>query len=187
MRKILAIIAVIGIVLAACTTEEETTWDKYREWREVNNAWLEEMEARTNADGTPYFEKVVPDWNPGAYVLVHYFNDRAATADKLSPIYTSTVDVRYRLHLHDGTPVDSSDLVTSTGTAGIFRTPLTSVVLGWAMALTQMHCGDTAEVVVPYGVGYGAQEVGQIKPYSNLRFNIRLVDVPFYEVSGGSK
>jgi FKBP-type peptidyl-prolyl cis-trans isomerase FklB len=44
-----------------------------------------------------------------------------------------------------------------------------------------MRCGDTAEVVVPYGLAYGSQDRGTIKPYSNLQFNIRLVDIPNYE------
>ena len=52
---------------------------------------------------------------------------------------------------------------------------------GWAIGIPQMHCGDTVELIVPYGVGYGAQNTGTIKPYSNLRFNIRLVDIPYLE------
>ena len=44
-----------------------------------------------------------------------------------------------------------------------------------------MRCGDTAQVVLPYGVAYGSQNLGDIPPYSNLRFNIRLVDIPYYE------
>ena len=187
MKKLLAIIASAGGLLGAmtfssCLNDEESTWDKYREYREANDAWLLEMQARKNADGTPYYKTIVPSWNPDAFVLLHYFNDPQENADKLSPLYTSTVDVRYKLHLYDGTPVDSSDLVNRYGALGIYRTQLTSVIIGWPMALSQVHCGDSVEVIVPYGVGYGAQESGTILPYSNLRFNIRLVDIPFYEL-----
>ncbi|MCH5221893.1 MAG: FKBP-type peptidyl-prolyl cis-trans isomerase [Muribaculaceae bacterium] len=181
MRKLLIIIPLIALAFVACIKSEETTWEKYRDWRELNDAWLVEMQSRTNPDGTPYYQVIVPDWNPGAYVLLHYYNDPAETADKLSPIYTSTVDVRYQLHLYDGTPVDSSDLINQYGKLGIFRTKLTDVIIGWPMALTKMHCGDTVELIVPYDVGYGAMENSTIKPYSNLRFNIRLEDIPYYE------
>ncbi|MDE6197440.1 MAG: FKBP-type peptidyl-prolyl cis-trans isomerase [Muribaculaceae bacterium] len=183
MRKLILIIAAFAAVLAACNKEEETTWDKYREWRELNNSWLAEMQARTNEDGTPYYKVVIPDWNPGAFVLVHWFNDPEENAGKLAPLYTSTVDVRYKLHLYDGTPVDSSDMVNETGKLGIYRTQLTSTIIGWPMALTQVHCGDTVEVICPYGVAYGAQAQGIMPPYSNLKFNIRLVDIPYYELA----
>lgn len=182
MKKLILLIAAAGMLCAACnSSDDETTWDKYREWRELNNSWLAEMEARTNDDGTPYYTKVSPDWNPGAYVLMHYFNDPAENADKLSPIYTSTVDVIYNLHLYNGTPADSSTTMTQYG-PGVFRTRLNEVIQGWAMGVTQMHCGDTVELIVPYGVAYGSQ-VGTLPPYSNLRFNIRLKDIYRYEAT----
>lgn len=180
MRRLLLIFLLLGAVLGfvACNDEAETTWDKYRDWREANQTWLLEQQARTNPDGTPYYQVLVPEWYPGAFVLMHHFNDPAEYADKVQPIYTSTVDVRYRLHLYDGTPVDSSDNITAYGAPGIFRTALNRVVTGWAIALTNCHCGDTVEVIVPYAAGYGESTQGIIPPYSNMRFNIRLVDVP---------
>lgn len=181
MKKLLIIIALASAALVACTSAEETTWDKYRDYRELNEAWLRELQERTDADGNPYYVTIVPVWNPGGYVLMHWFNDRSLTAGKLSPLYTSTVDTRYRLTLFDGTAVDSSDELTITAQKGIFRTQLNTTVQGWAAALQEMHCGDTCEVIIPYNMGYGAQDNGDVKPYSTLRFNIRLVDIPFYE------
>ncbi len=64
---------------------------------------------------------------------------------------------------------------------GIYRSQVSGNVQGFAIALMDMRCGDTAEVVVPYGLAYGSQDRGTIKPYSNLQFNIRLVDIPNYE------
>ena len=181
MRKFpFILILVVLIASLACTNDEQSTWDKYTDWRNANNEWLVQMQGKKNADGTPYYQTVVPDWNPGSFVLIHYFNDRAETEGNLSPLYSSTVDTRYFLHLYDGTPIDSSVLCT-TPAPGVYRTRLTNVVQGWAIALSEMRCGDTAEVIVPYGVGYGSSEFGTLMPYSNLRFNIRLVDIPFYE------
>ena len=180
MKKLLPIILAVVAVLVACNEDEKSTWDEYRDWRELNNSWLEELTAKTNDDGTPYYTKVVPGWNPDAYVLMHFYNDRKETEGNLSPLYTSTVATRYKLHLCDGTPVDSSDLLVSNG-PGIYQAQLNEQIQGWGIALPEMRCGDTAEVIIPYGVAYGAQKQGVMKPYSNLRFNVRLVDIPFYE------
>ena len=66
---------------------------------------------------------------------------------------------------------------------GVYRSTVSNNIQGWAIAQTYMRCGDTAEVIVPYGVGYGASGSSAIKPYSNLRFNIRLLDIYKYELA----
>lgn len=167
-----------------CSSEEQTTWDKYRDWREFNQSWLADQQDLRNPDGTPYYKVVVPDWNPGVYVLVHYFNDRTETAGNLSPLYTSTVDVRYEGRKCNGKMFDSSTDNT-TPAPGIFRVGLNKVINGWTIALTDMRVGDTAQVVIPYGLAYGQtgsmSSTDTILPYSNLQFNIRLVDIVNYE------
>lgn len=182
MKKLLAIAGAAFILAAACTTSEESTWQQYTEWRDANNAWLTQLQNKKDADGNPYYRTIIPAWNPGSFVLIHYFNDRAETAGNLSPLYTSTVDTRYEVHLYDGTGVDSSTLQTAYG-PGIYRAQLNRLVPGWGVALSEMHCGDTAEVIVPYALAYGNNSMGSVKPYSNLRFNIRLVDIYRYETS----
>ncbi len=182
MKKLLVIAASAIFITAACTSSEESTWQRYTEWREANNAWLSQLQSRTDADGKPYYETVVPEWNTGTFVLIHYFNDRAETEGNLSPLYTSTIDTRYEVHLYDGTGVDSSTNLTTYG-PGIYRSQLNNLVPGWGAALSKMRCGDTAEVIVPYALAYGNTSMGSVKPYSNLRFNIRLVDIYRYETS----
>ena len=182
MKKIIPFIALVFILFCACNEGEESTWTKNKDWREANNAWFNDLLGKTNADGTPYYTVLTPKWNPAAEVLIHYFNDRKETEGNLSPIYTSTIDVRYDLHLYDGTPVDSSTTQTANG-PGIYRARLNEMIQGWAIALPDMRCGDTAEIIVPYGVAYGAQSSGAVRPYSNLRFNVRLVDIPHLESS----
>lgn len=181
MKKLLVFIAACIAIATACSSDSGSTWDKYADWREYNKNWIKDMEKRTNPDGTPYYEKVVPPWNPQGYVLMHYFNDRKLTEGNLSPMYTSTIDVRYKLHLADGTPADSSTNATTNGVKGIYRAKLNTLVAGWYVALPEMRCGDSAEVIVPYALGYGGSSSGAVLPYSSLRFNIRLVDIPYYE------
>ena len=57
------------------------------------------------------------------------------------------------------------------------RSQLSNLIDGWAAAVCNMNVGDTAEVIVPYALGYGTTSSGSVPAYSNLKFNIRLVDI----------
>lgn len=140
------------------------------------------MQAKKNADGTPYYQMIVPKWDPSTFVLMHYFNERTTDPNALKPLYTSTVDVRYNLSLYNGVACDSSTNLTENG-PGIYRAELNSLIDGWAAALCEMNVGDTAEVIIPYALGYGTVSSGSIPAYSNLKFNIRLADIYLYEKS----
>lgn len=175
--------AIVLSIMPSCGSDDDTNvYTTYAEWRETNDQWLAEQKARKNDDGTPYFETVVPSWNTGAYVLIHYFNDRSLTAGNLSPLSTSTIDARYIVRYCNDTPLDSSYNLTSPA-QGIFRTQLNAVIEGWTIAFETMHVGDTAEIIIPYESAYGVNISSGVMPYSNLRFNTRLVDIPYYETS----
>lgn len=187
MRRLLPIIAAVACaaaVLPSCNKDDDdNNYDlsTYYDWRDHNEAWLESMKNRRNPDGTPYYEAFVPIWNPKAYVLMHFFNDRAETAGNLTPLYTSVVDVRYIGYDCDDEPFDSSTLVNDYGQLGVQRFACNQTIQGWSIAMENMHVGDTAEIIVPWGVAYGTSLTANIKPYSSLRFNIRLVDIYSYE------
>lgn len=176
------LILAVAIAVAACNSGDDDVWEEYSDWRETNEAWILEQATLTNADGTPYYEKLVPAWNPQAYVLIHYFNDREDTEDNLSPMLTSTVDVKYYGRLYNDEPFDSSYANTQWGDS-IFRTTPSSVIEGWAIALQNMRVGDSCEVVIPYQQAYYTSEYGIIIPFSALKFNLKLVDIPYYEIS----
>lgn len=175
------LIVTVCVGFISCISDEESTWNDYKDWREANESWLLEQAGKTNPDGSDYYTKLIPSWNSNAYVYIHYFNDRSATLDNLSPMYTSTVDVKYIGHLYDGTAFDSSYINTYPADS-IYRTTLSSVIEGWTIALTNMHVGDSCEVLIPYQHAYGSSEHGDIKPYSALQFNIKLVYIPGYEI-----
>lgn len=183
MKKILPIFIALFVAAVALPGCNDSDDDNYDDWRELNDAWLKELQARRNPDGTPYYKTVVPVWNPGAYVLIHYFNDRAETADNLTPLYTSVVDVIYKGYDCEGEPFDSSMTATAYGRKGVQRFQCNATIQGWAIALEDMHVGDTAEVIVPYAMAYGSTGGGVIKPYSTLRFNMRLYDIYRYEAN----
>lgn len=173
------IVALFAAIAASCG--DDNNWKDYTDWRNTNNAWIAAQADSLNPDGSKFYTRIVPDWDPGAYVLIHYFNDRSLTAGNLSPIYTSTVDVKYIGQLYDGTVFDTSFANTANGDS-IYRTRLNGVIQGWTIALEDMRVGDSCEVVIPWQQGYGAQGSGIIQPYSALKFGIKLVDIPAYEI-----
>ncbi len=181
MKKLpIFIIAALFVLAAACKSDEETTWDEYKDWREMNEVWIQEQSLRVNSDGTPYFQRLSPKWDPKQYILIHYFNDRSETLWNLSPLYTSTVDAKYIGRLYNDEAFDSSYNLRTWGDS-IYRTRCSDVIPGWLIALEDMRVGDSCEIIVPYQSGYGAADNGIIKPFSALHFNMKLVDIPFYE------
>ena len=46
------------------------------------------------------------------------------------------------------------------------------VIEGWVEALKLMPAGSKWEVYIPQELGYGSQDMGEIKPFSTLIFTI---------------
>lgn len=174
---ILLLIASLFLGLVACS-DDEPAWVGFEKWREVNDAWMQEQINRKNPDGTPYYTKIVPNWDKQAYVLIKYLNDTKKTENNLKPIYTSTVDVKYRGELYNGYAFDSSYLRVDS----IARIKLPNVIGGWIIALTNMHIGDSCEMVIPYEYAYGEGGTTGINPFSNLKFEVVLKGIPGYEI-----
>lgn len=180
MKKLPILFAVL-LILSACGLDpEKDTWEYYKDWREEGQAWLAEQLQKKDDNGQAYYQKVTPEYDMNAYVLIHYFNDRNLTKDNLSPLSTSTCDVKYKLYLHDGSAIDSSYLQTSPADS-IFRCKFTDVISGFRIALMAMNVGDSCDVIIPYQQGYQNTITSKIKPYSNLRYTLKLVDIYKYE------
>lgn len=170
-------VSVLGSVFTSCLkTEEEKIADDYAEWREANTAWFNSKAASSE------YTTVTAPWDPNAKVLIHWFNDTTKTMNNLKPKFSSMVDVKYYLRLYDGTAIDSSYLSTSPADS-LFRCRLNSgVIEGWAIAVPKMHIGDSCRVIIPYLQGYGTTSSDEIKPFSTLQFDIKLVGIPKYEL-----
>ena len=108
---------------------------------------------------------------------MRWFNDTTATTNNRKPIYTSTVDVKYYGRTYEDVPFDSSYRSLSPADS-VSRFQLNSVISGWVIALEKMHIGDSVEVIVPYSYAYGSSGNSSIPPFSVLKFNIKLVDIP---------
>lgn len=169
------VLAVAAPMLTACSDDTKTTWEEYADWREENQAWINKQLALTDAQGKPLFTTFTPSYAPANTIHYRFVNDPAENAGNLQPYYTSTVTVNYTVRLCNGTKIDSAANYTSTlNDSGL--------IPGWALAIQQMHCGDSIEAILPYNVAYGTTGSGSVPPYSALRFNLRLVDIPGYEV-----
>lgn len=167
-----------AIAFASCG-DDGNDWTQYAEWRNNNIKWYLEQKEKKDADGNPYYTELSPEWFANSGVLIHYFNDRSKTEGNLSPIKTSTVAVKYKGMLYDGSVFDSTTVATSDS---VRTFGLTEIIQGWRLALQDMRVGDTCEVVIPYTLGYGVSGSSSISPYSMLKFGIKLVDIPTYEI-----
>ncbi len=85
------------------------------------------------------------------------------------PADTSTVKVNYEGKLINDTVFDSS---YKRNEPTSFR--CNQVIPGWTNALTHMPVGSKWKVYIPQDQAYGAQDMGNIKPFSALVFTIQL-------------
>lgn len=166
-----------GLWLTSCF-DDDNAGDQYKEWKEQNEAYLTQAEAKTDEAGRPYYQKIVPTWAPETYVLIHWHNDRSLTAGNLSPMDNSTTQITYELFNVDGELLSNSFASTDS----IYTSKPSNNIIGVWSALTHMNVGDSVTLVIPSQAGYGEVSYGTIPPYSTLVYNIKLKGIPAYEV-----
>ncbi|MDR0418101.1 MAG: FKBP-type peptidyl-prolyl cis-trans isomerase [Puniceicoccales bacterium] len=88
------------------------------------------------------------------------------------PTETDRVKVHYHGTLINGTVFDSS---VNRGEPASFG--VTQVIAGWTEALKLMPVGSKWKLYIPYDLAYGAQDRGTIKPFSNLIFEVELLEI----------
>ena len=89
------------------------------------------------------------------------------------PKKNEKVQVNYEGRLIDGTVFDASN---KHGDKPTELRP-DQVIAGWTEALTMMPVGSKWQLYIPYNLGYGKRETGEIKPYSALIFDVELVGI----------
>lgn len=88
------------------------------------------------------------------------------------PTSSDRVKVHYHGTLIDGTVFDSSVERGEPATFGV-----TQVIAGWTEALQLMPVGSKWRLYVPYDLAYGSADRGEIKPFSNLIFDVELLGI----------
>ena len=88
------------------------------------------------------------------------------------PTNTDRVKVHYRGTLIDGTEFDSSYKRNEPTTFGANQ-----VISGWTEALTMMPVGSKWVLYIPQELAYGNRDMGQIKPFSTLIFEVELLEI----------
>lgn len=183
VKKLFHLLGVASLaLLSACGGDDdnnEVNLEQYNAWHDENVAWFNKEISKADPDGAgAFYEEVVPVWAQGQTIYMHWFNDRNETAMNLVPDLTSTIQAYYEGRLCNGTVFDKSENLSSK----ILTARVNGLIQGWQIALQKMHVGDTVQVIIPYQLAYGISGSGSIPPYSVLKFNMRLVDIPCYEV-----
>ena len=179
---ILLSIAVANSSLFTSCSEENTEEEEFANWQVRNDAATNDWAANSS------FKKIVTYTKDQTASLKNsdyiYVEVLETGSGKESPIYSDTCRVAYRGRLiptnnyPEGYVFDQNfkgDF--SWGTCGATDFALTSSLRdGFATALQNMHVGDRWRVYSSYTLGYGATTSGSIPAYSNLIFDIALID-----------
>ena len=189
------------ISLTSCS-EEDDTLPEFADWQAKNEAYFEEQyQAHLAASSNTCF--VLKQFSKGDSlqfsqlahtdcILVDVLpSDFPVDGDKTTtPVYTDDVAIHYRGHLLPSLSY-ASGYEFDANYSGTFMEDIAEpvnlsvngVISGFSTALQHMHRGDHWRVIVPYDLGYGANDNGVIPAYSTLIFELRLVDF-WYEEEG---
>jgi len=164
-------------------SEDDSTTDEFVNWQERNDATTDQWAASGMRKIRVFTQDDTATGKSSDYIYVQVLEAGDGTE---SPLYTDTVRVAYRGRLipttnyTDGFVFDETYLGDfSWHTAGMSTMAIsgsTSLVSGFATALMNMHKGDRWLVCIPYQLGYNAASQGSVTAYSDLIFDIALLD-----------
>lgn len=178
-------ILLLSLLLLSYTScsEDDSTTDEFANWQERNDATIDQWAASGMRKIRVFTQDDTTTGKSSDYIYVQVLESGDGTE---SPLYTDTVRVAYRGRLipttnyTDGFVFDETYLGDfSWHTAGMLTMAIsgsTSLVSGFATALMNMHKGDRWLVCIPYQLGYNAASQGSVTAYSDLIFDIALLD-----------
>ncbi|MBR1548278.1 MAG: FKBP-type peptidyl-prolyl cis-trans isomerase [Prevotella sp.] len=179
-------------MLVSCSEADDTV-EEYADWDEKNAEWFvaKYADVQSKIAGGDTSWRVIRSFakgdtmlvkSPADYIVVQVVDSLASPVDE-HPIYTDSVAVHYRGWLipsasyAGGYQFDSSYMGTfDAAIASPAEFAVKSLVPGFSTALMYMRRGDHWRVSIPYQLAYGSSANGSIPAYSNLIFEIRLVD-----------
>jgi FKBP-type peptidyl-prolyl cis-trans isomerase FklB len=172
----------VGMV-SSCS-EDDSTIDEFANWQERNEAVTEQWAASGMKKIRVFTQDDTSTGRNCDYIYVEVLEVGDGTE---SPLYTDTVRMAYRGRLipttnyADGYVFDETYLGDfSWHTAGMATMAIggssSALVSGFATAVMNMHKGDRWRVHIPYQLGYNTSSSGSVTAYSNLTFDIALLD-----------
>ncbi len=103
--------------------------------------------------------------------LVYYKTKTTANA---KPLRGQKVTVHYTGYLVDGRKFDSS---VDRNEPFTFKLGKGEVIKGWDEGISLMNIGERAKLIIPAGLGYGSDGMGEaIPPNSTLIFEVQLIN-----------
>ena len=138
---------------------------------ELKNARFEEQFGANKAQGVAFLDSIAQ--TEGVVKTESGLCYKVITKGKGAiPTNTDKVKVHYRGTLIDGTEFDSS---YSRNEPTTFRA--NQVIAGWTEALTMMPVGSKWMLYIPQELAYGSRDMGTIKPFSTLVFEVELLEI----------
>ena len=138
---------------------------------ELKNARFEEQFGENKAQGVAFLDSI--STTEGVVKTESGLCYKVITKGKGDvPTKTDKVKVHYRGTLIDGTEFDSS---YSRNEPTTFRA--NQVIAGWTEALTMMPVGSKWMLYIPQELAYGSRDMGTIKPFSTLVFEVELLEI----------
>ncbi len=189
------------LVAVSCKDEDSTVVEEFPNWQSKNDFYFASLyndtKAKIDAGDTqwlllPGFNK--PDLHTSSvpypyayydYVVVEKITEPGVdNSDEVnSPLDTDSAEVHYIGKLLPSTSYpDGAEFNRSYDGEfdPVVATPISfyvgGLIIGFRTALYRMHRKDHWRVYIPYQLGYGTTVAGDIPAFSDLIFDIRLVD-----------
>lgn len=156
-----------GLLMHPMEAQEVTM----RLMEELKSQLMEEQYGSNKAEGVAFLDSIAK--TEGVVKTESGLCYKVVTEGKGDvPASTDRVKVHYRGTLIDGTEFDSSYKRNEPTTFGANQ-----VISGWTEALTMMPVGSKWILYIPQELAYGSRDMGQIKPFSTLIFEVELLEI----------
>lgn len=198
MKKQIYLLPLLLFVLAFTSCEEKKEADKYDNWRERNEAFIDSLQNVVDSKSDPSLLYVTDSRDKKQNI---FYKKITSVDDGTSPVLTSKVRAFFRgvllnEEVFGAAPsprfytklykqLDVFDKNFTGDDPSEFDSPtdfsLTGgVINGWTEILQHMKPGERWEVYIPYGSAYGSTANGATPAYSTLIFDIDFVKIVEY-------
>ncbi len=164
MKKIwyVVFLMVCALMATSCSSDDDDDVDEA--WKEANRVALLAVTGDSNYTA-------IKSQSDAGSIYVKKIRNGSGT-DRI--YYNSKVKIHYKGYYYDGTVFDKQY-------EPVYQDPYeataNSFIDGFTTALQWMKEGDYWEVWIPYQLGYGTSTYGSIPGYSNLKFEIEIVEI----------